>query len=723
MKPGPSSERAVILAASERDAVKTAHLIKEAGYYANICGDLAELEHQVASGAGLAIIADEAIRTADLAGLTRWLNEQPSWSDFPIVLMSEKGGPERNPEAARLGRALGNVTFIERPFHPTTLVSLVAAAVRGRRRQYQTRQILEDLTESEYLLQTALDAGHLGALELHLPDFELEASPTCKTFFGRKPRDPFTYQDLLDAVHPDDRARRSEIVEQTLRTGADYRIEYRNIWPDGTQHWVDVRARAVRRPDGSIRSLVGVCSDITARKTAEIEREALLAQLAAERTALAELTATLEQRVEQRTADLMKEVAARERAQEQLRHAQKMEAIGQLTGGVAHDFNNLLMAVMGNLDLLRKRMPEDPRLRRLVDGALQGAERGASLTQRLLAFARQQDLRAVPVDLGALVRDMSELLERSLGPRITLRLDIPDGLPPACVDTNQLELAVLNLAINARDAMPDGGVIEIRLAAWQVKNDQARNDQVGSDQAKGEPTLQPGNYLKLSVVDSGSGMSPDVLKRAIEPFFSSKPVGKGTGLGLSMVHGLAVQLGGTLQLSSAVGKGTTAVLVLPVATTAPAVESPAPAAQKVKRSAVILLVDDDPLIAMSTMEMLEDLGHRVIGANSGPHALDILRSDQQIDLMMTDHVMPGMTGLELAAASRELRPHLVVLLATGYAELPDGTQVDLPRLAKPYHQDQLRERLDQLLGQGGGQLAAATGTDSLAAPSTLSPSP
>ena len=714
MMPGPSSERAVILAASERDAVWTAHLIKEAGYYANICGDLAELERQVASGAGLAIIADEAVRTADLAGLARWLNAQPSWSDFPIVLMSEGGGPERSPEAARLGRALGNVTFIERPFHPTTLVSLVAAAVRGRRRQYQTRAILEDLTESESLLQTALDAGHLGALELHIPGFELEASATCKRFFGRAADLPFTYQDLLEAVHPDDRARRQEVVEHTLKTGADYKIEYRNIWPDGSQHWVDVRARAVRRPDGSIRSLVGVCSDITARKTAEIEREALLAQLAAERSALAELTATLEQRVEQRTADLMKEVAAREKAQEQLRHAQKMEAIGQLTGGVAHDFNNLLMAVMGNLDLLRKRLPEDPRLHRLVDGALQGAERGASLTQRLLAFARQQDLRAVPVDLGALVRDMSELLERSLGPRIALRLHIPDGLPPACVDTNQLELAVLNLAINARDAMPDGGVIEIRLAAWQAKNEQTRSDQA----------LRPGNYLKLSVIDSGTGMAPDVLKRAIEPFFSSKPVGKGTGLGLSMVHGLAVQLGGALQLSSAVGKGTTAVLVLPVATAAPEAESPAPAARPVGRSAVILLVDDDPLIAMSTMEMLEDLGHRVIGANSGPHALDILRSDQEIDLMMTDHVMPGMTGIELAAASREVRPQLLVLLATGYAELPDGFQVDLPRLAKPYHQDQLRERLDQLLGQGVRQQAAAAGAsaDTLAAPTTLSPS-
>jgi len=216
-----------------------------------------------------------------------------------------------------------------------------------------------------------------------------------------------------------------------LKTGQDYSIEYRNIWPDGSVHWVDVRARAVRRPDGSIKSLVGVSTDITARKTSEIERENLLAQLAAERTALAELTATLEQRVEERTAELMKEVAAREKAQEQLRQAQKMETIGQLTGGVAHDFNNLLMAVMGNLDLLRKRVPDDPRLHRLIDGALQGAERGASLTQRLLAFARQQDLKAVPVDLGALVHGMIDLLERSLGPRIALRLDIPKNLPPA----------------------------------------------------------------------------------------------------------------------------------------------------------------------------------------------------------------------------------------------------------------------------------------------------
>jgi signal transduction histidine kinase/CheY-like chemotaxis protein len=683
VRPGPSSERAVILAPTGRDASVAAALIKEAGYYANICSDLGALLGEIEAGAGLAVIADEAIKTADLRGLMGWLNDQPSWSDFPFVLLTHQGGgPERNPDAARLGQVLGNVTFIERPFHPTTLVSVIGSAVRGRRRQYETRAILADLTESENLLQTALDGGHLGALELHLPEFELEASDTCKGFFGRKPGEPFSYQDLLAAIHPDDRARRLEVLNLAIATGSDYSVEYRNIWPDGSQHWIEVRARAVRRPDGSLKSLVGVSSDITARKVAEIERETLLSQLAAERTALAELTATLEQRVEQRTADLMKEVAAREKAQEQLRQAQKMETIGQLTGGVAHDFNNLLMAVMGNLDLLRKRLPDDPGLRRLMDGAMQGAERGATLTQRLLAFARQQDLKAVAVDLRALLQGMIDLLQRSLGPRVALRLDIPEGLPPARVDANQLELAVLNLAINARDAMPDGGSIDISLAEYQVCND---------------PALEAGRYLKLSVIDTGTGMPPEILKRAIEPFFSSKPLGKGTGLGLSMVHGTAVQLSGALELSSTVGKGTTATLLLPVSTAEPEAESPANAAQKAHQSAVILFVDDDPLIAMSTTEMLEDLGHRVIGANSGQHALDILRSEQQIDLMMTDHVMPGMTGIELAAASRQVRPSLPILLATGYAELPEGAQLDLPRLAKPYHQEQLRDRLEQLL--------------------------
>jgi signal transduction histidine kinase/CheY-like chemotaxis protein len=674
----------VILAPTGRDASVAEALIREAGFYAQSCADFAALVQEIEGGAGVAVIADEAIKTVDLRSLAAWLHDQPSWSDFPVVLLTRQGGgPERNPDAARLGQLLGNVTFIERPFHPTTLVSIIGSAVRGRRRQYQTRAILENLSESEGLLQTALNAGRLGALELHLPGLELELSDTCKSFYGRGLNESFTFDDLQASIHPDDRDRRQEVLDATLRTGVDYNVEYRNIWPDGSVHWVETRARIVRHPDGKARSLVGVCVDITARKTADIERDNLLDQLTTERTALAELTATLEQRVSERSVELMKEVAAREKAQEQLRQAQKMETIGQLTGGVAHDFNNLLMAVMGNLDLLRKRIPADPRLHRLIDGAMQGAERGASLTQRLLAFARQQDLKAVAVDLGTLIRGMIDLLERSLGPRVALRLDIPDGLPPARIDANQLELAILNLAINARDAMQDGGSIDIKVSEHKIT---------------GDSTLPAGDYLKVSVIDDGEGMSPETLKKAIEPFFSTKPLGKGTGLGLSMVHGLAVQLGGTLELCSVVGSGTTATLVLPATTSVPQAAGAAQVTHNAARCAVILFVDDDPLIAMSTTEMLEDLGHKVIGANSGRHALDILKSEQPLDLMMTDHVMPGMTGIELAAASREVRPSLPILLATGYAELPEGAQLDLPRLAKPYHQDQLRARLDQLLG-------------------------
>src|SRR6478752_2315784 len=237
-----------------RDSGVAAALLREAGYNANICGDLAALLHEIESGAGLAVIADEAIKTADLRALASWLNGQPPWSDFPFVLLTHQGGgPERNPDAARLGQVLGNVTFIERPFHPTTLVSVVGSAVRGRRRQYETRAILENLTESESLLQTALSAGHLGALELHLPGFELEASDTCIGSFGRQRGEPFSYQDLLAAVHPDDRARRLEVIDRTIKTGGDYSIEYRNIWPDGSQHWFHVRARVIRRPDGSTK--------------------------------------------------------------------------------------------------------------------------------------------------------------------------------------------------------------------------------------------------------------------------------------------------------------------------------------------------------------------------------------------------------------------------------------------------------------------------------------
>jgi PAS domain S-box-containing protein len=679
------SLRALVLTPNGRDAPLSAMLLTEAGFAAHICRDLGMLNDELRRGAGLAIIADEALQNAEMRPLVSFLEEQPAWSDIPIILLTHRGGgPERNPAALRLAAVLGNVSFLERPFHPTTLTTMVRAATRGRRRQYDARGRLEEISEREQQLQTALTAGRLGSWNLDVETMIFHLSETSRNHFGSTAEAELSYDRLMSSVHPDDRPRMHAALDLALKSGEDYVIEFRNVRPGGVLHWVDVRARSIRDGSGRIVCLVGVSSDISDRKHAELERERLLSDLAFERTALSNLTRTLEQRVVERTRELMAEVAAREKAQEQLLQAQKMESVGQLTGGIAHDFNNLLMAVMGNLEILRKRLPNDPGIRRLIDGARQGAQRGASLTQRMLAFARQQDLRTTSADLGALVRGMQELLRRSLGPNYQLRLHIEPHLPPAEVDAHQVELAILNLAINARDAMPEGGVIELRVDQKQAANDVER--------------LRPGTYLRIQVADTGVGMDQATLRRAVEPFFSTKPLGKGTGLGLSMAHGLAVQLGGLLELDSEVGKGTTATLWLPQATKPAGEIEAAACAASFTRAATILVVDDDPLIATSTVDMLEDLGHTVIGVNSGAQALQVLNDGKPLDLLMTDQAMPGMTGIQLAEIVHQIRPDLPVLLATGYTDLPACKLINLPRLSKPYQQAQLQAEIDKLLG-------------------------
>jgi PAS domain S-box-containing protein len=376
-------------------------------------------------------------------------------------------------------------------------------------------------------------------------------------------------------------------------------------------------------------------------------------------------------------------VTEHRRAEKALRQSQKMEAVGKLTGGVAHDFNNLLTVVLCSLELLRKHLPAgDKAPSRLLDNAVQGAERGSSLTQRLLAFSRGQELRPRAVQVPGLVQGMSDLLRSSLGSGIEIETLFPPELAPAYVDANQLELALLNLAVNARDAMAGAGRLTIA----------AREVQVGVGQAE---ELEPGQYVVLAVADTGEGMDEATLARCMEPFFTTKGVGKGTGLGLSMVYGLAAQSGGRLVLHSRKGEGTTAELWLPSAQPAAAAAQQQAATVAESRSQApsrrtILVVDDDPLVLTSTASMLEDIGYAVVEAASGRQALEILRSDARVDLVVTDQVMPGMTGLELAAAVQQHQPDLPVLLATGYAERMEVASADLPLLRKPYGQDALR---------------------------------
>ncbi len=440
--------------------------------------------------------------------------------------------------------------------------------------------------------------------------------------------------------------RRKGLPQQALETAireGRFEKEGWRLRKDGSRFWSHVVIDPIRGDDGNLLGFAKITRDITERK---------------------------------QTQDSL------ERAREALFQSQKMDAVGQLTGGVAHDFNNLLMAILGSLELLKKRLPDDPNLTRLVDNAVLGARRGATLTQRMLAFARRQELDVQPLELPKLVTGMTDLLASSLGPGAEIETDFPAGLPAVIGDENQIELALLNLCVNARDAMPEGGRIRL----------EARDDMMAPGNSL---SLLPGHYVCLSVTDTGEGMSSETLTRATEPFFTTKGVGKGTGLGLSMVHGMAEQMGGTLTLRSCVGQGTTAEIWLPAvedstASGVQAAKNPATAAPRGKLK--VLAVDDDRLVLFNTTAMLEDLGHEVVEAGSGEEALTLLEKTG-FDILITDQAMPRMTGLQLLDVVRERWPGLPVILATGYAEIPGGTQISVPKLGKPFTERELGQAL------------------------------
>jgi PAS domain S-box-containing protein len=684
MNRAAGSELVVVLAPAGRDARVACTLLQESGMQAIACANLGELMAAVENEAGMLLLTDDALLHADLRPLNAWVRKQPAWSDLPVVVLTSQGGShERNPAAQRLTGTLANVSFVERPFHATTLISVARSSLRARRRQYQARERLDALREGEERLRLALEAGLLGTWELDLNTRQLVTSARCKAIFGRSPEDNFSHAELCEAVHAEDRARIDQAMADAVGVG-DFDVACRCLWSDGSLHWVEIKGRVRRSGAGEPLSMAGVCADVTQRALTEREREGLLAELSAER-------AVLEQRVTERTADLARanrelreEIEAKQRAEEQLRQSQKIETMGQLVGGVAHDFNNLLMVILGSLELLGRRVSNDAGLLRLVDSAKRGAQRGAGLTQRLLAFARRQDLEPAPVNPAELVSGALELLQRSVGPLVQVRTMPAGDLPNVMVDRNQLEMALLNLAVNARDAMPEGGSITIGMQPHTIEDASDAN-------------LPPGEYVSVSVADTGAGMDEATLKKAIEPFFSTKGVGKGTGLGLSMVHGTAKQSGGAFVLKSEPGVGTVAELWLPVAHAPAANAVTAREPVKGRGSGTILMVDDDELVAQSTGAMLEDLGYTVVTFNSGQDALVALEAGAAPDLLLTDQAMPAMTGLELAAQVRQMRPALPILLATGFADFPSDHPLGLPKLTKPFSQDQLAHEVSKLL--------------------------
>jgi signal transduction histidine kinase/ActR/RegA family two-component response regulator len=550
----PRSERTLLLAPRGRDGVVAKGILRDAGIHSEICLDLDELVQEIGRGADVAVLTEEVVRGPEAKALVGWISSQPPWSDFPFVLLTKHGGGlERNPAAAQLTAKLGNVTFLERPFHPTTLVSVVQTALRGRRRQYECQRLNEELE--------------------------------------------------------------SRVEERTQELGA------------------------------ANRQLLG-------------------------------------------------QIAERERVESTLRQMQRLEAVGQLTSGVAHDFNNLLTVVLGNIGFLEKDFAAKG-----INGTSSqrlgymrtAAERGAKLTDQLLSFSRRQRLEPRALDLNESVIGMRDLLQSTMGGSIHIETKHHCGLWPALVDPTQLELAVLNLAINARDAMQVGGTLKV----------ETRNATLGAPRCPEDPVA--GEFVAVTVSDTGTGMTDDVRAKVFEPFFTTKEVGKGSGLGLSQVLGFAKQSGGGVCIESRVGAGTSVHIYLPRAEAKLAARAAAPArnaAAPADRGLTVLLIDDDNAVREVTRAILHDHGYRVLEGGSGGAALDLIEREPQIDLLIADFAMPGMNGAELARLAQAKRPTLPVLFVTGFADRTALAGVSEARIvSKPFVDDELAHKVRLALAE------------------------
>ncbi|RMR95661.1 Sensory box sensor histidine kinase/response regulator [Pseudomonas coronafaciens pv. garcae] len=566
-------------------------------------------------------------------------------------------------------------------------IAVMFSDVTARRDAEERLRTSEAISrENVERVQLALAAGAIiGTWHWDLLSDRFAVDEAFSRAFGLEPalgHEGLSLEQVIATVHPEDRPGLIEAINAVITEGSLYAHQYRVRRADGIYYWIEANGRVDRAEDGTPLSFPGVLINVDERRTVAAERDRATA-------ALRSLNDTLEQRVAARTTELMQ-------AEEKLRQSQKMEAVGQLTGGLAHDFNNLLAGISGALELMSTRIEQGrwSDVDKYIVTAQGAAKRAAALTHRLLAFSRRQTLDPQPTDVNRLMKGMTDLIQRTVGPSILVETIGTPGLWPTLVDASQLENALLNLCINARDAMPDGGRITIDASNRWVED--------GATQVH---DLPEGQYLSLCVTDTGTGMTPEVMAKAFDPFFTTKPIGQGTGLGLSMIYGFANQSGGQVRIQSEVGKGTSIFIYLPRydgAAVRDESDALIPPVEFTQSGETILIVDDEPTVRMLLTDSLGDLGYTLIEAADSLAGLKLLRSDVHIDLLITDVGLPGgMNGRQMADAGREVRPQLKTLFITGYAEnaaigdeqLGPGMRV----LTKQFAIDALTSRVQELM--------------------------
>jgi PAS domain S-box-containing protein len=658
-----------------------ARLLVESGYTVELAPDgNAALEILRRSRPDL-LVTDVMMPGLDGFGLLREVRADPKLVDLPVIMLSARAGEEAKVE----GLDEGADDYLIKPFSARELLARVSANIGMARIRAQAAAAItaSEAREREQAerVQLALDAGAIvGTWVWDVEADQLTADERFARTFGldaEKCRNGIRLSDAVASVHPDDLQRVEQAVEEALARGGSYRCEYRVRQREGHYRWIEANGRVDKDANGAARRFPGVLIDIEHRRQIE--------------SALRELNEQLESKV-------AAAIAEREKMEEALRQSQKMEAVGQLTGGIAHDFNNLLTIITGNVEMARRALStgESVRATRAMDNAFKGAERAASLTQRLLAFSRRSPLAPKPINVDRLVSGMADLLHRSLGETIKLETVSSPGLWQVEADPNQLESALLNLAVNAKDAMERGGTLTIETA----------NARLDEEYSAAHAEVSPGNYVVIAVTDTGHGMNRDTLARVFDPFFTTKEVGKGTGLGLSMVYGFVKQSGGHVKIYSEPNSGTTVKIYLPRLLNAAEDE------EKIERAVdrggqdhAILVVEDDHDVRAYTVEILRELGSRVLEAHDGPTALRLIEMlDQRLDLLFTDVVMPAMSGRELADEARRIRPSLKVLFTSGYTKnsivhngrLDPGVEI----ISKPFTYQALAEKIADVLDIG-----------------------